>query len=127
MKTATTVALMLVRITGLLQIIVGVLLWTGNLLNLVPLHTLIGFVLVLSLWALALLSARAGVPIGLVALALVWGLITVILGMTQTQLLPGSAHWVIRVLHLVVGLGAMGLGEALAARGKRLRMATAQQ
>lgn len=127
MKIATTVAQMLVRITGLFQIIVGVLLWTGNLLNLTPLHTLIGFVLVLSLWALALLSARAGVPIGLVALALVWGLITVILGMTQTQLLPGSAHWVIRVLHLVVGLGAMGLGETLAARGKRLQMAAVRQ
>ena len=61
------------------------------------------------------------------ALALVWGLITIILGMTQTQLLPGSAHWVIRALHLVVGLVAMGLGETLAARGKRLQMATAQQ
>src|SRR5437868_374269 len=127
MKTAITIAQMLLRLTGLVQIVMGVLIWTGNLLNLVPLHTLIGLVLVLSLWALALLSARAGVPIGLVALALVWGLITIILGMTQTQLLPGSAHWVIRALHLVVGLVAMGLGETLVGRGKRLRMAAVQQ
>jgi len=118
MKTATTVAQLLVRSTGLVQIILGVVFWTGNLLNLIPLHTVIGLVLVLALWTLAVLAMRAGVPVGLVALALVWGLITVIFGMTQTQLLPGPAHVVIRVLHLVVGLGAMGLGEQLARRIK---------
>jgi hypothetical protein len=35
------------------------------------------------------------------------------LGLTQTQLLPGSAHWLIQVLHLLVGLGAISLAETL--------------
>jgi hypothetical protein len=77
---------------------------------------LLGLVLVLALWVLAGLAARAGVPLGLVALAVAWGLIVPALGLTQDQLLPGSAHWVIQVLHLLVGLGAIGQAEGLAAR-----------
>ena len=46
--------------------------------------------------------------------------------MTQTQLLPGSWHWVIQVLHLLLGLGAMGQGEGLAARIKRARTLVTQ-
>ncbi len=123
MKTATTVAQMLVRFTGVLLIILGILFWTGNALTLIPVHMLLGFVLVLSLWTLAVLAARAGVPLGPVVLAVVWGLIVPILGVTQGQLLPGSAHWVIQALHLLVGLGAMGQAEGLAARIKAVPMA----
>jgi len=39
-----------------------------------------------------------------------------VLGLAQDRLLPGSAHWLIQVLHLLVGLAAIGQGEALAAR-----------
>jgi hypothetical protein len=118
MKTATTVAQMLVRLTGLIQIVLGVLFWTDNARSLVPVHMLVGLVLVLALWTLAGLAARAGVNPGLVALAIVWGLIVPILGVTQTSLLPGAAHWTIQVLHLLLGLGAIGQAEALAARIK---------
>src|SRR5690242_19413360 len=119
MRTAMTVALMLVRFTGLILIILGVLFWTGNARALIPIHMLRGLVLVLSLWTLAILAGRAGVPWGLVALALAWGAIALILGMVQTQLLPGPQHWVIQELHLLVGLGAIGLAEGLAARVRR--------
>jgi hypothetical protein len=119
MKTATTIAQMLLRLAGLIAIGLGLLFWTGNFLQLIPIHMLAGIIVVLSLWTLAGLAARAGVPIGLVALAIVWGLIVLILGMTQNQLLPGSAHWVIQILHLLLGLGAIGQGEGLAARIKR--------
>jgi hypothetical protein len=77
-------------------------------------------VLILALWTLAILAAVSGVPRGLVALAIVWGLIVPILGMTQTRLLPGDAHWVIQVLHLLIGIGAMALGQGLASRIKQL-------
>jgi hypothetical protein len=53
-----------------------------------------------------------------VVLAAVWGLIVPILGLTQTNLLVGSTHWLIEVLHLLVGLGAIGMAEGLAARVK---------
>jgi hypothetical protein len=117
-RTAVTTLQMLVRVTGVLQLVLGVLFWTGNALGLVDLHQLIGIVIVLSLWTLAALAHRAGVQPGLVALAGVWGLVTVVLGLTQRQLLPEGGHVVIEVLHLLVGLGAIGLADALATRAK---------
>jgi hypothetical protein len=119
MKTVTTVAHTLVRLTGLTAIVLGVLFWTGNARVLIPVHMLIGLVLVLSLWTLAFLAARAGVNRGLVTLAVIWGFIVPLLGLTQGQLLPGDYHWVIKVVHLLVGMGAMGQGDGLAARIKR--------
>jgi hypothetical protein len=118
MKTATTVAQLLVRLTGLVQLVLGALFWTGNSLNLIPVHMLVGILLVLSLWVLAFLAARAGVTPGLIVLASVWGLIVPILGYNQTQLLIGDAHWVIQVVHLLVGLGAIAQAEGLAAQIK---------
>ena len=116
MKIAVTVAQNLVRLSGLILIVLGVLFWSGNALTLIPLHMLIGFVLVLSLWTMAFLAARSGVSPGLVALGFLWGLLVVVFGLTQDQLLTGDAHWVIRVLHLLVGLGAIGQSEGLAVR-----------
>jgi hypothetical protein len=118
MKIATTVLQMLVRLSGLTLIVLGVLFWTGHALTLIPVHMLVGFVLVLSLWTLAVLAARAGVHPGLVILAMLWGGLVPVLGLTQDRLLPGDAHWVIQVLHLLVGLGAIGQAEGLAARIK---------
>src|SRR6185437_8243352 len=113
MKTTATVLQLLVRIIGPILIVLGVLFWTSNATNLIPIHMLLGITLVLLLWALAILAAVAGVHPGVVALALVWGLIVPILGLTQFQLLPGSLHWIVQVVHLLVGLGAIGLAETL--------------
>ena len=121
MKTAATIAQMLVRVAGLTQIVLGVLFWTGNALALIPVHMLLGSVLVLLLWFLAGVSIWAGVSRGRAALAIVWGVIVVALGMTQNQILPGSAHWVVQVVHLLVGLAAMGMAERLAAGIKQAR------
>jgi len=61
MKTTATVALMLVRLCGLVLVTLGILFWTGNALTLIPVHMLVGLVLVLALWTLAGLAAAAGV------------------------------------------------------------------
>jgi hypothetical protein len=127
MRTATTVIQMLIRLLGLIMIVLGVLFWTGNALNFIGLHMLLGLTLVLLLWALAIMAARGGVSLGLVALAITWGLIVVALGMTQNRLLPGDAHWVIKVLHLLVGIGAIGIAERLAASIKRSGMPSPRQ
>jgi len=112
MRTSTAVALWVVRITGLIQIILGVLFWTRNALALVPVHMLSGTILVLALWFLSFQVIQSGSSPSLGYIGIVWGLLTVTLGMTQTQLLPGTYHWVIQVLHLLVGLGAMGLADS---------------
>ncbi len=121
MTAAVTALRMLVRGAGLVMVGLGVLLWTGNALGLVPVHVLIGLVVVLSLWSLALIAALSGVSPGLVALAVAWGLLVPALGVTQDRLLPGSGHWLVQVLHLLVGLAAIGQAENLAARTLRRR------
>jgi hypothetical protein len=126
MKTTITVAQMLVRVAGLIQIVLGLLFWTGNAASLIPIHMLIGSILVLSLWVLATMALVAGFNRGSAAFALVWGLIVVALGMTQSGLLPGSLHWIIQVLHLVVGLAAIGMAERLAAGMKSTRVQALQ-
>ena len=124
MQLTITISRMLVRVTGIIQLVVGLLFWTGNALSLIPLHMLLGVLLVLSLWLLAAVSAQVGVPIGMAAGAAVIGLITLILGLIQDSLVPGSTHWVIQVLHLVVGIAAVGSGEMIGGRLRRQRLAS---
>ena len=116
MKLATTIAQMLVRTLGPIQVGLGLLFWTYNAMNLIPLHMLIGLVIVLALWVLAGLGIRAGVHLGLVSAAFAWGILVIVLGMTQDQLLPGSLHWIVNVIHLGFGVVAIGFAELLARR-----------
>jgi uncharacterized membrane protein YdfJ with MMPL/SSD domain len=116
MKSTTTISQMLVRTAGVIQIGLGLLFWTNNALDLIPVHMLVGFVVVLCLWLLAGLAARSGVQPVLVAFAIAWGVVVPVFGMTQTQILPGSFHWMVQVLHLLVGVGALALAETLARR-----------
>jgi len=123
MKTATTVAQMLVRICGVLLIALGILFWTGNALTLIPIHMLLGLILVLSLWTLAVIGARSGVAPGFVVVAFLWGLLVPVFGVTQDGILTGDLHWLVRVLHLLVGLAAIGMAEGMAARIRQQRPA----
>jgi hypothetical protein len=118
MRSTITAVQMAIRVAGVIQLVLGLAFWTGNALGLVDLHQLIGILFVLGLWTMAALAARAGVQPGLVAGAVVLGLIVPVVGLTQRELLPGSAHIVIQVLHLLLGLGALGLADTLATRAK---------
>jgi hypothetical protein len=111
-----TIARGVVRLAAVVQIVLGALFWTDNATGLVPLHQTIGIILVLALETLVVAAARAGVDRRLVVIAGIWGVLVVILGLSQDSLLQGSAHWVIEVFHLLVGLAAIGQAEALATR-----------
>jgi len=111
-----TVARGLVRLTAIVQIVLGVLFWTDNATGLIPLHQFSGIILVLALEVIVFAAARAGVDRWLVVLAGIWGVVVVVLGLSQDSLLQDSAHWVIEVLHLLVGIAAIGQAEALATR-----------
>lgn len=124
MSIATTIANMFIRIAGVIMIVLGLLFWTDNAQFLIPLHMTIGLLIVLALWTLAIIAAISGVNPGLVALAAVWSLVMPALGLTQERLLPGGAHWLIQVLHLLVGIGALALGEQLARRIKAVHLRT---
>lgn len=119
MQMAATALQILIRVCGVLLLILGTLFWTGHAEFLIPLHETIGITLVLALWILAVLAGLSGVNVGFVALAIAWGLVVPILGLTQDRLLPGPAHWLSQVLHLLLGIGAIGQAENLARRMRR--------
>ena len=119
MKAAVTVARAMISLFGSVALLLGLLFWGGLALYLMPLHMLLGIGVTFSLWLAAGLALRARVSIGLPLLALVWSLIMPALGVMQLRLLPGSLHWVIQLLHLLVGVVAMGLGHALARQTMR--------
>ncbi|HSW43223.1 MAG TPA: hypothetical protein VLM76_12000 [Patescibacteria group bacterium] len=114
--TATNAAGWTVRIAGLITLVLGIFLWTGGGGGIVPLHMLLGVIMVGGLWVLAALGLRAGTGPVLPAVAVGWGVFTVIFGLNQATILPGELHVVVEVAHLLTGLVAIGIGEALGAR-----------
>ena len=108
-----------VRVLGLALIILGFLFWSGHYFQLIPLHMRLGETLCALLWILAILGIVARLNAGLTLGAILWGVLTVVFGMNMGKLLPGRVHELIRVLHFLVGLAAIGLAESLAARLKR--------
>ena len=123
MSMTVTISQWLVRITGVLQLILGLLFWIGDALSLVPLHMLLGTLFVLGLWLLAVTAWQLGVPPGLTIGAGLLGLIVLLLGFTQMSLLPSGAHWIIQVIHLLLGVGAVASGEMIGGRLRRGRAA----
>jgi hypothetical protein len=112
-RTAIKVALTTLMVCGGLPLVLGVVIWIGHSEQLIAVHISIGVVLVLTLWTMAAIAALAGVPEGTVAFAAAWGLLVVVLGLAQEELLPGSWHWTIQVLHLVISMGAIWWGRRL--------------
>ncbi|HEY7342543.1 MAG TPA: hypothetical protein VH591_16840 [Ktedonobacterales bacterium] len=114
MRITANVLRILVSAIGVIMIVLGLLFWTGDAFALLPLHMLLGITLVLMLWVIAVMALVARVNPILAVVALIWGLIVPILGITQFQLLPGSLHWIIQALHLLVGIVAIALANILA-------------
>jgi hypothetical protein len=114
-----------VRVTGIAMLVLGLLIWANVARALVPLHMLIGIALVFALWATAGFALRSGIKPALPAVAVGWGVLMFVFGMTQAQILPGEMHVVVEIAHLLIGIVAIGLGEALVAAGRRGAAATA--
>jgi len=113
--TISKAVIMFMRAAIAIQLIVGIALWTGNWVGLVSLHMIIGLLFVLALWAIAGIAIARRQNTGLAVLAFVWGVLIAWLGMTQRGLLVGDLHWIVRVLHLLVGVAAMPIAERLVA------------
>ena len=110
----TNIALWTLRVTGLVQVVLGLLFWSGHALALVSLHMAIGMLFVLALLVLAGTAAWARLGLAPVVLSIALGLVIPVFGITQTRLLPGAAHWVVRLTHLLLAMVAMGVAGRLA-------------
>ena len=110
--------LMFMRLAALFQLAVGIGLWTGHLYSLVDVHRTVGVLFVLALWIIAVIAMVYRRAIGLAAFALAWGVLVAGFGFMQQAILPGDYHWVIRVVHIVIGLASMPIAERLVAGAK---------
>jgi hypothetical protein len=114
MRTAILVLIWIVRVAGVVQILLGLSIWIGAGLRYFPIHIQAGFLIVVCLWILAILALIVRGRPALVGFAFVWGLALPAFGMAQAAILVGPLHWIIRVIHLLMGLIALGTADALA-------------
>ncbi len=119
-------SLMVLRIAALAALVLGIIFWTGNADNLQIVHIVLGFLVVISLWVLGIAQGvRRGGSFGLALATFVVGFFVLLVGLFQTRWLTGSNHWVIQVIHLILGLSAISLGEMIGARYRRMTAKTA--
>ena len=90
MKTTAKVARIALQSAGVVALAFGLIIWTGDADQLIPAHKALGDVLVLSLWTIAVIAARSGVPRRVVALAVAWGLRLVFLMRRQAGTRGGT-------------------------------------
>jgi hypothetical protein len=114
------IASAVLSLAGLLALILGFLYWTGTALYLLQMHMLLGLLAVGALWVIGIGQAfsKAGNWV-IAACALVVGAVTIVIGVTQSSLMVGEFHWVIQIIHLVLGLLTIGMGHMGAARYRK--------
>ncbi len=117
------IAIMVLRVAVLFNLITGIIFWTSNADPLQIVHILFGIIAVLSLWVLGIMQGLRGGSFGLALATFIVGFLLVLVGLFQKNWLPEATnanHWIIQVIHLALGLAAIGLGEMAAGRYKRL-------
>lgn len=111
------IASIVLRVCGALAVILGLLFWSGNALNLIPIHMLLGLLVVAALWIVGIGQAFSrGGSWALAISAILLGLLVIVVGIRQSSLLVGLLHWVIQIVHLLLGILAVGVGQVAAAR-----------
>lgn len=120
------ITIMVMRLFVLIVLILGILFWTNVAEGpLVVIHMGLGILIALLLLILGgFIATVKGRNIGLAIGAFVIAICMVALGLTQKSILADSSlHWIIQVVHLLLGLLALGMAEMIAGRYKRLRAA----
>lgn len=107
-------------IAGLGALALGLLFWIANM-NFISIHMLLGLIVALALLILGIVGVfTRGLRI-LGVTGIVYALIVPALGVTQVMLLVGDLHWLIQIIHLLVGLGALTLIGILSMRYLNLK------
>jgi hypothetical protein len=115
------IAIMVLRLAVLFNLVTGIIFWTGNADPLQIVHIIVGILAVLSLWTLGILQGLRGGTFSLALATFVVGFLLALVGLFQTRWLTDPAnHWIIQVIHLILGLAAIGLGEMVSGRYRRL-------
>jgi hypothetical protein len=114
MVTAMKVVQAVIGIAGLALIGLGFAFWGGHARNFIPLHEQMGIFTVVLLWVLAAIGLAYRVSRALIVAAVVWGFIVIGFGFAQVGIMTGNLHWIIRVIHFLLGLGALVMAARIA-------------
>src|SRR5215472_19382369 len=114
------------RIVGMGALLLGLTVWITGI-NIVAIHMLFGLTLTLSFLILSIIMVLTGGMRVLGLAGIIYALIVPVFGITQDALLPGDWHWLIRVAHLLVGLGAIILTGIISSRYRRLKQLEVSQ
>lgn len=117
--TAARVFKIVIRFCGGGAVLLGLGFWAGLGGPVLPLHLVFGVTLVLSLSAVAGMSWATAVRTRLGVAVFLLAPVVLLLGFGQAAILAGPSHWVIQVVHFVVGLLAAVLGVVLASAVQR--------
>ena len=118
MKLAARIIQNAIRLLWLVMLVLGFQFWMGRALSMIPLHMRLGETLVALLWILAGIGIRAGVRLPFALGVIAYGAFVVGFGMTMGRMLP-DAHEIVRVLHLLIGIGAIAGAEVIGGKIKR--------
>lgn len=112
-ESGTSLMMNITKAAGALALYLGMLSWQGIIQSSIPFQIISGSILGLMIMVMGVQAARAGLPIWIVALALAWGVSFSLFSVSQMNILPDNQS-ITQVLHLVGGLGAIGISERLA-------------
>jgi hypothetical protein len=112
-KSLIRIAQVTLYVGGAVALVLGFVVFPGNVHAVAGAHALAGWLVIASLWTLAVLAARKGVSHAIVWLSAIWGLATTFIAIAQFQM-PGNG-WV-TALHIVSAIGALAWGQMLVTR-----------
>jgi hypothetical protein len=108
-------AQMVVRAIFVINLILGIAFWTGHENSGVKLlHMTLGIIFVAALFWVGAAQAMQGGSLGITLATFVLGLALAIVGLTQ------NGTTVIKVVHLLLAIAAIGVAEMAGARAARL-------
>ncbi|MCX6049188.1 MAG: hypothetical protein NT075_29155 [Chloroflexi bacterium] len=108
------------RLCGFLALLLGLLFWVGIARNLLQLHLLFGLLVTLLLWLVGIDQVVAETGNRVIGIGLfVLGLFLPVVGIFQASILVGPMHWVIQLIHLLLGVMAIGIGQVSVTRARK--------
>jgi hypothetical protein len=110
----------IVGITGLCALVLGLFIWIANI-DLTDIHMLFGLLVTLGLLVMSIIALTApGLRIW-GSVGIVYAIILLLFGVSQSSILVGNLHWLIQTLHTLIGIGAIVLTVTLGVRYRTLK------
>lgn len=119
MRVLALVLQMIIRVLWVVNIVLGILFATGNLVGLVPLHEAFGLVIAICLLILSILAMSRVRAVVLGVAGIVVAILLPVVGEGQLHVPGQGAQVVAEIVHVLVAIAAIALAEMLGMRYRR--------